>query len=44
MGFHAPVLQSWTLNRKLDTDLMESTALESATAGIKYILLSGQSD
>lgn len=32
------------LVRKHDTDLMESAALESATAGIKYILLSGQSD
>lgn len=44
MGFHASVLQNRALNRKHDTDLMESTALESATAGIKYILLSGQSD
>lgn len=32
------------LNRKWDTDLMESTAVESATARIKYILLSSQSD
>lgn len=32
------------LVRKHDTDLMESAALESATAGIKYILLSSQSD
>lgn len=32
------------LHRKYDTDLMESTALESASAGIKYILLPGQSD
>lgn len=44
MGFHASVLQSQALNRKHDTDLIESTAPESATAEIKYILLSGQSD
>lgn len=31
------------LVRKHDPDLIESTAVESAAAGIKYILLSGQS-
>lgn len=36
----APMMQSQVLVRK---HLMESTAVESATAGIKYILLSGQS-
>lgn len=34
---------SLILVRKHDPDLIESTAVESAAAGIKYILLSGQS-